>query len=35
LVFVYLNKSVFVVIIALILFFGGYQMEKRLYKNSI
>lgn len=30
-----LNKSPVVVIIALILFFGGYQIEKRLYKNSI
>ncbi|MFA7077585.1 MAG: hypothetical protein WC147_04110 [Syntrophomonas sp.] len=30
-----LNKSTVVVIIAFILFYGGYQMEKRLYKNSI
>ena len=30
-----LNKSAVVFVIALILFFGGYQMEKRLYKNSI
>ena len=30
-----LNKSIVVVIIAFMLFYGGYQMEKRLYKNSI
>jgi len=30
-----LDKSTFVGVIALILFYGGYQLEKHLYKNSI
>ncbi|MBT9147807.1 MAG: hypothetical protein DDT32_01573 [Syntrophomonadaceae bacterium] len=30
-----LNKFIAVAIIACILFYGGYQLEKRLYKNSI
>lgn len=30
-----LSKSIVVAIIAFILFYGGYQIEKRLYKNSI